>query len=98
MVSHPLYDSGATIDWLLTQFSQMREDILEIGNKFDNLVTTARILESRISQIEVRQDIFQIELNKAVQSEIEKKSEKISPNPKKHRTLNRTIIKVQRIV
>ena len=80
---HTPVRSGATIDWLLTQFSQMREDILEIGDKFDNLVTTARILENRISDIEVRQDMFQIELNKAVQSEKEKKTEKTSAETKK---------------
>ncbi|TFG21009.1 MAG: hypothetical protein EU530_01585 [Promethearchaeota archaeon] len=66
---HTPVRSGATIDWLLTQFSQMREDILDIGNKFDNLVTTARILEDRISQIEERQEIFQLELDKVVQTE-----------------------------
>ncbi len=64
--------SGATIDWLLTQFSQLREDILELGDKFDNLVTTARILESRISQVEERQLIFKMELDKVAQKEIEK--------------------------
>jgi len=75
---HTPVRSGATIDWLLTQFSQMREDIMDIGDKFDNLVTTARILENRISLIEERQSIFQIELNKAVQSEKELNSGKES--------------------
>ena len=76
---HTPVRSGATIDWLLTQFNQMREDILELGDKFDNLVTTARILESRISQIEERQNIFQIELNKAVQEERLKNSRGVNP-------------------
>ena len=66
---HSPVRSGATIDWLLTQFSQMREDILDISDKFDNLVNTARILESRISQLEERQDIFQMELHKVTQTE-----------------------------
>jgi len=64
---HTPVRSGATIEWLLSQFSQMREDMLEIGDKFDNMVTTARILENRISQLEEQQDIFQLELNKITQ-------------------------------
>jgi hypothetical protein len=63
---HTPVHSGATIDWLLTQFSQMREEVLEIGDKFDNLVNSARILENRISQIEERQNLFQMELDNAV--------------------------------
>jgi hypothetical protein len=69
---HSPVRSGATIDWLLTQFSQMREDLLDISDKFDNLVNTARILESRISRLEERQDIFQIELNRVVKQESSK--------------------------
>lgn len=76
---HTPVRSGATIDWLLTQFGQLREDILEIGDKFDNLITTARILETRISQIEERQDMFQMELDKAVQKEREKNTVNSTP-------------------
>ena len=84
---HTPVRSGATIDWLLTQFSQMREDILEIGDKFDNLVNSARILEGRISQIEERQSIFQIELNKVAHKEIEQSvdtSESSNSNSETH--------------
>ncbi|MBN2156462.1 MAG: hypothetical protein JW776_10500 [Candidatus Lokiarchaeota archaeon] len=74
---HTPVRSGATIDWLLTQFSQLREDVLDLGDKFDNLVTTARILENRISQIEERQKIFQMELDKAGQQEKQVNAEKM---------------------
>jgi len=85
---HTPVRSGATIDWLLTQFSQIRDDILELGDKFDNIVTTARILENRLSQVEERQEILQIELNKAVHDEKLKETSGVSTHSELEESTN----------
>lgn len=91
---HTPVRSGVTIDWLLTQFSQMRDDILEIGDKFDNLTTTTRVLENRISQLEERQGIFQLELNKVVQQELEPEETEESTNSESH--INKNIENIEK--
>jgi hypothetical protein len=54
--------SAITIDWILSQVSVHREDILKNIENFNNLVETVKILEKRISNLENMQDKIQDQL------------------------------------
>ena len=59
--------SELTIEWILTQISVHREDILKNSENFTNLIDTIKILEKRITNIENIQDKMQEQIFKQSQ-------------------------------
>lgn len=66
--SHPV-KQDTTIDWLLSQISIYREDIIHLKDSFNSLVDSVKMLDQKLENISENQRLIHLELENHIQKE-----------------------------